>query len=633
MQEFIGKYQIIEEIGRGGYGVIYKALDPVIGRFVAIKYCHETDDEYKRRLYREARAAGRLNHPNIVTIYEFGEHEGRPYIVEEYLEGEDLSQKIHRKEKLSYYIKINYLVQVARGLAYAHKMGIVHRDIKPSNIRVLPSDSVKILDFGIARIIKGRVTAITKPGIAIGTAYYIAPEIIGGSSADHRSDIFSFGVVAYELLSYKLPFFADNVHILFYKIVSEPHVPLSKVIPACPQEIEEVIEKCLKKDPEERYRDTSELVADLEKILNKLTNRLKDSAGVTTTVVLRAKKVVKSPLKPKDSVDGETTPVNDVEFEVVESEHENNLSSQHDAEEVVETRVIETPKKIASERIDELPVKTFGYSRYMHSKDRVLTRNFLYIALGLVMVLVGISTWFSFTHYYPSFSEAVSIPSDDLGLSVEQNKIEGKDNLLDDEIPSGKLERPGGSEDNGNVSDSNVEGSKSVANREEDDVPTEGKESDVSSNGVLTLLPGWSKNVVARINGESYILKKPVKVDLKPDEYMVSFHLNINGFRYSKTVNLRIEEGEVKQLKPDLPYPARVTFLNLLGTPRGEIFLNGRVIGKSPIKSFAVPPGDYTLEIKGKDLLLKRNLSLKAGRRYIVSFDLVSQNVLVTLQS
>jgi serine/threonine protein kinase len=176
----VGKYQIVEKIGVGGFGIVYKGRDPFIKRAVAIKTCQSTEEEIKKRFFREAEFAGNLHHRNVTTIYDFGvTDDGTPYIVQEFLTGDDLDKIIKRREPMSLKRKVRILLDVCEGLGYAHGAGIIHRDIKPSNIRVLDDESVKIMDFGIAKSMVSEST-LTQTGITLGTASYLAPEQIRG---------------------------------------------------------------------------------------------------------------------------------------------------------------------------------------------------------------------------------------------------------------------------------------------------------------------------------------------------------------------------------------------------------------------------------------------------------------------
>ncbi|HEY6555406.1 MAG TPA: protein kinase [Vicinamibacteria bacterium] len=261
----IGKYEVIRKIGQGGFGVVFEGRDPFIKRRVAIKTCSTEDDEIRKRFFREAEIAGNLQHRHVVTVFDLGVQDGVPYLVQEYLPGEDLAHKIKRRDPLDDFTKLSYLVQVAEGLEYAHAQGVVHRDIKPANIRILDDDSVKIMDFGIAKLASAE-TQLTHTGMAMGTAGYLPPEQIRGEKVDLRADIFSYGVMSYELLAGQRPFVADNMSAVLFQIIGQEPPPLPSVWPQCPPALERLVKKCLAKNPAERYASFTPLLADLRPI-------------------------------------------------------------------------------------------------------------------------------------------------------------------------------------------------------------------------------------------------------------------------------------------------------------------------------------------------------------------------------
>jgi serine/threonine protein kinase len=263
--ETIGKYQIVRVLGEGGMGRVYEAVDPIIGRRVAIKTISANvvaDDEARARFFREAQAAGRLSHHNLITIYDIGEAGDTPYIVMEYLDGADLSRTI-RGGRLSFDRKLQIMIDVCEGLAYAHGRDIVHRDIKPANIFVTSQGQVKILDFGLAR---GALSEVTQTGRILGTPNYMAPEQIRGEELDHRADIFSAGVVFYELLSGVKAFEGDSVATTMYKVLETHPRPVHLVDPALPAVMSLVVERALAKERTARYQTSTGLLEALLKI-------------------------------------------------------------------------------------------------------------------------------------------------------------------------------------------------------------------------------------------------------------------------------------------------------------------------------------------------------------------------------
>ncbi len=263
--ETVGRYEITGELGRGAMGVVYKAKDPTIGRTVALKTMrldvHGLDAaEMVRRFQNEARAAGVLSHPNIVTIYDAGEQDGIFYIAMEFIEGTTLHELLAEQRVLAADDVIQYSRQICRGLDYAQSHGIVHRDIKPANIMITANGTVKIMDFGIAK----SGGSMTSTGQVLGTPNYMSPEQVKGRPLDGRSDLFSFGVILYEMLTGEKPFVGQNVTTIIYKIVNEnPIAPRDLDVTVHPG-LSAIVVRALAKSPDERYQSGADLVHDLE---------------------------------------------------------------------------------------------------------------------------------------------------------------------------------------------------------------------------------------------------------------------------------------------------------------------------------------------------------------------------------
>ena len=258
----VGQYEVLEKLGEGGMGVVYKAKDTKLDRFVALKFLPphlNASEEDKARFIQEAKAASALNHPNVCTIHDIQEHDGQMFIVMEYVEGQTLQEK---KANVSYKQAIDIGIQVADGLAAAHEKGIVHRDIKPENIMIRKDGIAQIMDFGLAKL-QG-VSRLTKEGSTVGTAGYMSPEQVQGQDADHRSDIFSFGVVLYELLTGGLPFKGIHETALAYEIVNVDPAPMSSVKPEIDPTLDAIVLECLEKDPNERAQSAKQIALDLK---------------------------------------------------------------------------------------------------------------------------------------------------------------------------------------------------------------------------------------------------------------------------------------------------------------------------------------------------------------------------------
>ena len=282
--EKIGKYDIVRQIGEGGFGVVYEGVDPFLKRRVAIKTCTSDAKELRERFFREAEIAGKLQHRHIVTVHDFGVHEEIPYLVQEFLSGQDLDRMIADRNFLPSARKVEILLDVAKGLEHAHNKGVIHRDIKPGNIRVLDDASAKILDFGIAKL-ANVASHLTRTGMTVGTAAYLPPEQIRGASVDHRADIFSFGVTAFELLSGQRPYAGATISKLFFQILNEPAPSIVDVWPDCPAELAVLIERCLSKEPEERYTSFARIIRELNQIQANLQRARDEKFGGPTDVI------------------------------------------------------------------------------------------------------------------------------------------------------------------------------------------------------------------------------------------------------------------------------------------------------------------------------------------------------------
>ncbi len=267
----IGRYEIVEELGRGAMGSVFKARDPAVGRIVALKTIHATalegaqSEEYRTRFYREARASGVLAHPGIVPVFDVGEHEGAPFLVMEFVEGRTLADAVKKGERYTLDRVCEIGQQLADALGYAHRQGVIHRDIKPANIlmtsrAVYGSERPRITDFGIAKL---AASEITTTGQLLGTPSFMPPEQFTGSPIDGRADLFSLGVILYSLATGEQPFPGETMTAVSYKVVYTEPIPPAKLNPAIPARLEVVILKCLAKSPADRYQTGEELAQDL----------------------------------------------------------------------------------------------------------------------------------------------------------------------------------------------------------------------------------------------------------------------------------------------------------------------------------------------------------------------------------
>ncbi|WP_377155208.1 protein kinase [Roseateles sp. UC29_93] len=288
----VGRFQVLDRIGRGGMASVFKAHDPSIGRDVAIKFLHASlceDEEYHARFLREARASGSLSHPNIVTVHDVGEVDGRPYMAMELLDGEPLADLLEPGTPLPIRDTVVMAIQLARALDYAHKRGIVHRDIKPGNIaRVRGTLDIKVMDFGIAHMESTKGEQRTRVGDVLGTPQYMAPEQMNGEKIDGRSDLFSVGIVLYQMLTGVRPFTGDSVVNLALKIAKDDPTPLNKLRPEIPASLRRVVDRCMAKAPDNRFQTGAELADSLVKVLNEIDEEARNK-GRSKLIPLRVK--------------------------------------------------------------------------------------------------------------------------------------------------------------------------------------------------------------------------------------------------------------------------------------------------------------------------------------------------------
>jgi len=273
----IGRYELIERVGKGGMGVVYRGRDTTMGRTVAVKMLVsdiDVSDETRERFFREARSAGQLTHRNIITIYDFGEEQGRAYIVMELLTGESLTGLLGRNVKLSLEQQIDMMARVSEGLAFAHSKGIIHRDVKPANLFVTAEGQIKILDFGVARIASSK---LTRSGLLVGTPDYMSPEQVMGMVVDQRSDVFSAGSVFYQLLTGRKPFAAKRLPQILNNVANEQPLPITP--DEAPPELAAIVMKALEKDPAKRYQRMVELLMSLTKFLQAWDRETREMAS------------------------------------------------------------------------------------------------------------------------------------------------------------------------------------------------------------------------------------------------------------------------------------------------------------------------------------------------------------------
>ena len=263
----IGRYEVVDRLGEGGMGVVYLATDPLLRRTVAVKILPGHDDELRERFAREARSVASLRHQNVVTIFDIGEDDGQPFLAMEFIDGESMAELIRRRAPLSIERRLQLIIELCAGLGYAHRNGIVHRDIKPGNLMITTEGTLKVLDFGLARMTtEGTGSGLTRAGSLMGTPHYMSPEQVHGQAVDPRSDIFSVGLVLYELLAYRKAFGGDSAHVVLHNIIHEVPAPIRDFVPDLDGDLVRIVEKGIEKHPDHRYQTLAALAAELERV-------------------------------------------------------------------------------------------------------------------------------------------------------------------------------------------------------------------------------------------------------------------------------------------------------------------------------------------------------------------------------
>ena len=277
----VGRYELVTRIGQGGMGVVYLAQDPLLQRKVAIKLLGLESSDLRERFSREARAVGSLNHPNIVHIYDVGEDDGRSFIAMEYVAGETLADIVNRKAPLPLARKLEITLDLCAGLLHAHRMGIVHRDVKPANVMLDDGGAVKILDFGLARVLDVGAAGLTRHSQMVGTPHYMAPEQIQGGAIDKRTDVYGVGLVLYELLAYVKAYPGDTPYSVILRVINEEPEPLERLCPGLDPSLIGIVKRASEKIPARRYDDLTRMIADL----NRMRERLPPLATDDTVVM------------------------------------------------------------------------------------------------------------------------------------------------------------------------------------------------------------------------------------------------------------------------------------------------------------------------------------------------------------
>jgi serine/threonine protein kinase len=579
----IGKYEVVEKIGEGGFGTVFKGFDPHIRRFVAIKACTSEEQDVRDRFAHEAQIAGNLQHRHIVTVYDYGLQDEVPYLVQEYLSGEDLDRKIKRKDVIPLPEKLLYLVHVARGLEYAHSRGVIHRDIKPANIRILEDGSARIMDFGIAKL-ANQDTGLTQTGMTLGTAAYLAPEQIKGQAVGPGTDIFSWGVTAWELLSYQRPFGGQHISTVLYQILNEQPPPLREAAPDCPAAVEAVISRCLAKDPERRYPSCTELLADLDKALRSSRRSPADSGfgtlvgGLAAAATATRSSPPPTPAAPVRAAPpplpaADTTPPRPPDPGL----HDFDLDATSDR----------TPHSISSTQA--LRNRGFAWGRWAAG-----------VTIGVALLLVAAAAVREAMQRPPRAITAAAEPPQGGGISLAAS-AEGPQALVIPEPPLAATPEP---------------------TPEPTPTPTP-----TPRPSTLVVPAAWSPDVFVVVGGQRRSLGQRQRFEVPPGvSTRVRFEYREEDYADDATRSVRVAEGATEELAVPLAPPGLIQVQQRVNTPPGRVFLDGEATAGGLFRK-KVKAGRHKIRVEpasGSATPIDRDVEVPAGKKLVLTFDLAT---------
>ncbi len=596
----LDKYQVLEKIGVGGFGVVYKAYDPFIKRAVAIKTCTSEDTEMRERFMREAEIAGNLHHRNIVTVYDFGFKDGVPYLVQEYLSGEDLDRKIKRREFLSLPEKLLYLVQIVRGLQYAHSRGVVHRDIKPANIRILEDDTAKIMDFGIAKLAH-HDQALTQAGITLGTAAYLAPEQIRGAAFDARTDLFSFGILAYELFALERPFQGAEISAVFYKILNEPAPSLRDKAADCPEELERIVQRCLEKEPAKRYPGCSELLADIEGLAHR---RPREVADEHATAQLTSQTVA-APQPAAPAVSSMGPPPRPLSLgEIMLDAHATppGAHAQAPATMAFERRS-GAGKRLAGRLVlvALVAAASWGGWRYWQESRPIP-------AASALSVLAPTST--------PSAPQTAAAPTTAPTTANPPPAASTGEPAPAPAASSAPLPAAAESAADAGSPESPKTAAAPVPEPPPPPLPA-----------VLTVAAAWDSAMTMRLGSKSWTLDRERRLELAPGSYKLRFAIETPAYSHAAESTVRLKEGEKRQIASPIERPGKLTVQPHINARQAFVRLDGAPAIPTPLRGRWLAPGPHIVEIVASQdpvapVLRRESVEIRSESEAILTFDL-----------
>jgi len=633
VKEKIGKYQLLEQIGVGGFGEVFKAFDPLIKRYVALKTCNSSHEEIRSRFFQEAEIAGNLQHRNITTVYDFGVEDGLPYLVQEYLSGEDLDRKIKRRDPISFSHKLGWLLQLARGLGAAHAAGVIHRDIKPANVRVLDDGTAKIMDFGIAKLIQ-QENGLTQTGMTIGTAAYLSPEQVRGDAVNAHTDVFSFGVLAYELLTYSRPFEGREISAVLYQVLHAEPRPLTEVWPAAPPGVTAILRRCLDKTASKRYLDGSDLARDLERLNSQLgAAKELDNAALTMPLEQLERKPadglppagqqVAAPAfpaaPPHPAAQGFTPPP-----PPPPTTPRPNYARQESPPASPSYGAglpLGRPSRSLRSGLDSLELSgsspIAARERALGHKERKFPLPLLIVCLVIALVLVAaLGGWM-----LGRKGQEPAAASKPLATASQPTTQASPSSVAPTQTAPTKA-APTQTATPAQTAPTQTPATKPA---EPAPQPAEPEKPKPPASGSITIsAPGWTDAMVVTLGKRAYRLDSDRRLELQPGTYNFVFELNDEGYRVSIPRRVEVRAGQDGRLAIPIPEPGQLSVRPLPRRPSGDVYLDNEALGTTLVRR-KIAPGTHQLEIRGRDnpaATLVRTLQIESGRETVVSFDL-----------
>jgi serine/threonine-protein kinase len=599
-----GKYEVVGKIGVGGFGEVYKGRDPYIKRLVAIKTCTTDDENIRSRFFREAEIAGNLHHRHITTIYDFGLEAELPYLVQEFLSGEDLDKVIARHDPIPLSQRFRHLLEVARGLEYAESQGVVHRDIKPANIRILADGTAKIMDFGIAKLLH-QESGLTRTGMTVGTAAYLAPEQVKGEAVDNRTDVFAFGVLAYELMTGARPFQGQTFSSVLYQILTDEPEPVPELCSECPPMMTRLIEKCMEKDPANRYPGFGAVVRCLADLCREYP--VATETQVTAEIPARRPVPAAPPAGLRERPAGESDDPDSLVQTVVTDLplHRSELEP---------TRQLDNSPMRSQEATQEQPVPVVARAEVAAPPSRRLALR----AAGVAALLLAgaVVAWYAL-----GAGRSDSGPDSAAASPAAQPTGESDGTIAAEADPPAPGEAPTASPEAPEAAES-----PGLA-----DVPPP-----PPKPATLIASTSWSDQIVVSLDGGSALpLTRERSWEIQPGRHTLVYSLTTLDYTASERVEVEVAEGVVRRLEVPIAEPGNLTVQAYPGSPQGEVHIAGEAAGATPFAR-KLAPGTYAVEVLGPEgsglSPVSRELALTSGGRAILTFDLTGRRDPVVLE-